>query len=59
MNINLPNFFCSQSSGMAQYEPVGSTDPKAGILSRRPNRSRHLLDANSPVKKKTIEMFEL
>lgn len=45
---HLPNFFCNQSSGIAQYVPVGSTAPRVSVVSRLPNRNLHFVDANSP-----------
>lgn len=44
------NFFLIQSSGIAQYEPVGSTAPSCSLL-RRPNFKRQLDEASCPVNK--------
>lgn len=47
---NPPYFFFSQSSGMGQYLPVGSTSPSVGTLLGLPNLLRHLRPANLSAK---------
>lgn len=50
----LPALRFNQSSGKAQYEPVGSTSPSVGTFDKRPNFVRHCVAANLPVAMMTI-----